>query len=439
MSRNNSFTLVIIKVKFRTLVFGLIFSFLSLFTIQSASAALFVFNSHTFTNCSATGANGPTQAACRSAYVTDWDESDASFTVVSGIQYWTVPATGSYQIVAAGAQGGNSGANLGGKGVVETSTVSLTEGQIIRILVGQKGGSSDGSHGSGGGGTFVIQSPFNTNASIIMIAGGGGGYGASGGGTYMQGQVANNPTSASGNAGSNGGGGASAANTSGGGNGFVAGANASGSTWAAGGAGFGGNGGAYSAGSIAGPKSFINGGTGGPGTTSSGAGGFGGGGGAGDRGAGGGGYSGGGGGNLNTVGGDGGGSYITGTNQSSAGGTNSGDGYVKISSLTIITANFNSYSLAGSATSASFRTSVTINASVDVSSKVTFKAGNVVISGCKNVLATGSGSTFTATCMWKPSKRGNVILTATAIPTAGGNSGTAIPINVAVVNRVGSR
>ena len=407
--------------------------------VEKSSAALFAFTSHTFTNCSATGANGPTQAACRSAYSTTWDETDANYTVTGGIQYWTVPQTGSYQIVAAGAQGGNAGANQGGKGVVETSTVSLTEGQIIRILVGQKGGPSDASHGSGGGGSFVIQSPYNTNASIIMIAGGGGGYGAAGGGANMQGQTANNPTSSSGNAGSNGGGGASAANTSGGGNGFVAGANAPSSTWAAGGAGFGGNGGAYSTGSIAGPKSFINGGTGGPGTTTNGAGGFGGGGGAGDRGAGGGGYSGGGGGNLNTVGGDGGGSYITGTNQSAAGGINTGDGYVVITSLTVVIPVFNSLALTGNATSATFRSAITINASVDVSSKVTFKAGNVIIVGCKNKVATGSASTYTTSCSWKPSTRGNVQVSAYAVPVTGGGTGYSSPLSISVVNRSGAR
>lgn len=104
------------------------------------------------------------------------------------------------------------------------------------------------------------------------------------------------------------------------------------------------------------------------------------------------------------------------------------------------TSSFNSFALAGSATSATFRATIQINASVTVASKVTFKAANIVIPGCKSKLATGSGSTFTVSCSWKPSKRGGVTLTATSVPTNVTISGaTAAPINVSVVNRSGPR
>lgn len=414
-----------------------------LITVPTANAALYSLTSHTFTPCGATGVNGPTLANClaQGSYSSQsWTSNASFFNVNSGIQSWTVPVTGSYRMTVAGAQGGNAGANVGGKGVIETSTVTLSEGSIIKILVGQRGASSDGSHGSGGGGTFVVQSPYNTNASIIMIAGGGGGYGISGGGANMQGQTANNPTSSQGNAGSNGGGGASAANASGGGNGFVAGAAATSSTWAAGGAGFGGNGGAYATGSIAGPKSFINGGTGGPGTPAAGAGGFGGGGGAGDRGAGGGGYSGGGGGNSNSVGGDGGGSYITGINQSAIGGANSGDGYVTITLLVAAVSNFNSFAMSGDVSTASYRTSININANLDIASKVTFLANGKRIPGCINVRTTGSTPNIIATCNWKPNRRGVINVTATAVPISGGDIGTTQTVlRITVAPRTGTR
>jgi hypothetical protein len=104
-----------------------------------------------------------------------------------------------------------------------------------------------------------------------------------------------------------------------------------------------------------------------------------------------------------------------------------------------ITANFNSFALAGNATSATFRTVATINASVDTSARVTFKQGKLIIPGCKNKVAIGSGSVFTTSCNWKPSQRGSVSLSATATPVAGGNTGNAIPVGVFVNNRTGPR
>jgi hypothetical protein len=104
------------------------------------------------------------------------------------------------------------------------------------------------------------------------------------------------------------------------------------------------------------------------------------------------------------------------------------------------TSSFNSFALAGSATSATYRAAIQINVSVTVASKVTFKAANIVIPGCKSKLASGSGSTFTVSCSWKPSKRGAVVVSATSVPTSGSISGaSASPIRVNVVNRGGSR
>lgn len=406
---------------------------------SSAVAAQYSFTTMQFTPCGATGANGPTLANCQAQgnYSSQsWTSNTSYFDVVNGIQYWTVPVSGDYQITAAGAQGGSWGSNLGGKGVIETSTITLSEGQVIRILVGQKGGSSDGYHGSGGGGTFVISSPYDTNTAILMIAGGGGGYGASGGGVNMQGQTARNPTSSSNNAGSNGGGGANASQTSGGGNGFVAGSSSGGSTWASGGAGFGGNGGNYAANSKLGPKSFINGGTGGVGTTAGGYGGFGGGGGAGDRGAGGGGYSGGGGGNLNTVGGDGGGSYITGTNQVAVGGANSGDGFVVITLVTPVAPAVLSLSIPSSAT---YRSSVTATLTSDSPGKATFYSDGKKIAGCISKTLTGSASNYTFQCTWKPTRRGVSKITVTEIPSNGNITSSTGPYSILITNRTGTR
>ena len=101
------------------------------------------------------------------------------------------------------------------------------------------------------------------------------------------------------------------------------------------------------------------------------------------------------------------------------------------------TSTFNSFALSGSAT---YRRAVTINANVSLSSKVTFRARNVIIAGCKNKVASGSGSSFSATCSWRPSARGAVVVTAIAVPiSAGISSSSASPISVMVANRSGNR
>lgn len=156
---------------------------LSQIAIVSPAAASFDFTSFTFTSCNQTGRTGPTQVACRSAYSTTWDENDLYFSVSGGIQIWTVPYTGSYQINAFGAAGsaGNGGTAPGGAGARVQGNFSLNQGDKIRILVGQMGinnatNISDGASGSGGGGTFVISGTSGTlDSQVLLIAAGGGG------------------------------------------------------------------------------------------------------------------------------------------------------------------------------------------------------------------------------------------------------------------------
>ena len=104
------------------------------------------------------------------------------------------------------------------------------------------------------------------------------------------------------------------------------------------------------------------------------------------------------------------------------------------------TSSFNSLALAGSATTAAFRTAVVITANVTVASRVTFRVNGKVLPGCKNKLATGSSSSFSATCTWRPSNRGTVALTAAATPTGAGiSSTTSNPVSIMVDRRTGSR
>ena len=118
--------------------------------------------------------------------------------------------------------------------------------------------------------------------------------------------------------------------------------------------------------------------------------------------------------------------------------SNTGNQTITITVTDVVeTSSFNSFTLSGSA---SFRTVVTITANVSVASRVTFRAKNVIIAGCKNKLTSGSSPNIVATCAWRPSTRGAVALTATALPTnAGVSSATATPVNVFVGNRVGAR
>jgi uncharacterized repeat protein (TIGR02543 family) len=103
-------------------------------------------------------------------------------------------------------------------------------------------------------------------------------------------------------------------------------------------------------------------------------------------------------------------------------------------------AAINSLSLTSNATTASYRTPVVITANVNVASKITFKAGNTILTGCKNKSASGSGASFSATCTWRPSVRGAVPITVIATPTgpAYGTS-TSTPLNIFVGRRTGPR
>lgn len=132
-------------------------------------------NTYSFTNASATGSLGPNQAQINSAYLAT--NLNGSVICPSGIQSFTFVNGGSYQIVAAGAAGG--GANsFGGRGRIIQGNYIFSPGDIIRVVVGQKGilGNfpSVGSSG-GGGGSYVILYNGGINTPII-IGGGGAGF-----------------------------------------------------------------------------------------------------------------------------------------------------------------------------------------------------------------------------------------------------------------------
>jgi hypothetical protein len=63
-----------------------------------------------------------------------------------------------------------------------------------------------------------------------------------------------------------------------------------------------------------------------------------------------------------------------------------------------------------------YRQAKSISAVASVAGKLTFRANNVVISGCKNLIAT-AGNSYTRTCTYRPSTKGYVVLSVTLVPT----------------------
>jgi MYXO-CTERM domain-containing protein len=101
-----------------------------------------------------------------------------TFNYTGSIVTWVAPTTGTYEIVATGAQGGLGTAvpNVsGGLGALIGGYFTLTGGTVLEIAVGGMGISGFGA-GGGGGGSFVVR---DVGDVPLVIAGGGGGVRAS--------------------------------------------------------------------------------------------------------------------------------------------------------------------------------------------------------------------------------------------------------------------
>ena len=138
--------------------------------VPPAKAAAGVYS---FTTAGAAGANGPIQESVTAAYAGTTLAGQVTIRV-RGIQEWTVPVTDTYTVTVAGASGGTVPLRAGGKGRVITAQIKLTQGQVLKILIGQEGGRAgftSGWAGGGGGGTFIVDS---ATAGAILVVGGGG-------------------------------------------------------------------------------------------------------------------------------------------------------------------------------------------------------------------------------------------------------------------------
>ena len=382
-------------------------------TTDSVSASSYAFTSHTFTTCGATGPNGPALVSCQTAYSSkSWAQSTSNLNVSSGIQYWTVPVSGLYEITAAGAMGGGSNAS---SGRIVRGRLVINQGTVLKILVGQSGvvGSADAATGGGGGGSFVTT---NSNSPLV-IAGGGGGSANGGTSSSAHGQTT---TCGQTGVGSGGAGGCS-------------GSGGTGSTFGGGGGGLSTNGSSktYPNATDNGGKAFVNGGTGGAGGTaggySSGAqGGFGGGAGScacstgGGGGAGG--YSGGGGGGGGYANGGGGGSYIDASLSSvnTNVGLNAAAGYVTIEVVApVVTTLQPSVSTPSNATS--------VNYTIQFSENVTgFDVSDISLSGTSTTWTissfSGSGNSYQVGLTSSSTTTGTLILSIASNSVTGASS-----------------
>lgn len=145
------------------------------------------------------------------AFYAEWYRSVIPFEYTGGIQTYTVPYDGTYQLEVWGAQGGHAqeavGFNWpGGLGGYAKGQVHLTQGTALYVIVGGEGGSSsdpknpggyngggEGESFCGGGGGATHIGTFNStlaehreafelygeNSGLYIVAGGGGGGGSS--------------------------------------------------------------------------------------------------------------------------------------------------------------------------------------------------------------------------------------------------------------------
>jgi len=126
---------------------------------------LYYFDTFTFTTLGTSGHRGPdpTKGYANAPWNPD------QFSIVDGQQQWTVPATGTYRIEAAGAYGAAPGRVVSGD-------IDLSEGQTLTMLVGQQptplvANVADNVTVGGGGGTFVV----SDGKPLIVASGGDGG------------------------------------------------------------------------------------------------------------------------------------------------------------------------------------------------------------------------------------------------------------------------
>jgi hypothetical protein len=95
-----------------------------------------------------------------------------TYSYTGAMQSFVVATTGSYNILALGAEGGGDYV-AGGKGAKVGGDFALTAGHTIQVAVGGKGVNTTSGNvgGGGGGGSFI----YDLTAALLLLAAGGGG------------------------------------------------------------------------------------------------------------------------------------------------------------------------------------------------------------------------------------------------------------------------
>lgn len=325
------------------------------------------------------------------------------FTDTSVSYQWTAPTNlyaVTYLVVGGGGSGGtgwdSTGAAGGGGGMVLTGTLPISGNSTYSISVGAGGAQSTNGRSAYNG----YNGDPSSLASITALGGRFGYTSRANSGVAQAGGAAQVGTTSAPTGGSGGGGG-----TGGGGGGGAGGAGGAGSTTA------GGSSGAGLSNSITDAAvTYGAGGSGGNGGSSTSTGASGG---------------------ANTgKGGNGG----VGGNAASASGGLGGSGVVIIRYSTSAL-SINSFALTNSPTVATFKTTTPISINVAAASKITFLVNGKRIAGCISISTSGSGSSHSATCNWKPAVKGTTILTAQIKPNSPGLASYSTTLTIPVAAR----
>ena len=100
-----------------------------------------------------------------------WCNDTNLFNIISGVQFWRVPKTGTYTLTAKGA---GRATTYDGAGISLTCQFTLYAGEWLRIICGAKGKTNGGVY-SGGHGASAISVNRNGLEIPILVAGGGAG------------------------------------------------------------------------------------------------------------------------------------------------------------------------------------------------------------------------------------------------------------------------
>ena len=127
------------------------------------------------TSCYLKGANGPISADLNCylnyTYYKLLEQFPFIVTIsenIKGMQVFSAPISGLYNLVAAGSKGGNIN---GGKGAIISCDIFLNKNDELNIIVGQIGMNVKNNNAGGGGATYI----FDENMNVVLIAAGGNG------------------------------------------------------------------------------------------------------------------------------------------------------------------------------------------------------------------------------------------------------------------------